>query len=99
MKTKVLKAVYGVMLSAVLVVTTAIPALAVCGISHTIKDGTVTRTYINASERSHQVKEVTTGKCTDCGETVTITNTYTESHTPDANGKCTACRYQVWHRP
>lgn len=99
MKNKVLKTVYGVMLSAVLVVTTAIPALAACGISHNIVNGTVSRTYINASENSHQIREVTTGTCTECGESVTITNTYSESHTPDANGKCTACRYQVWHRP
>ena len=99
MKTKVLKAVYGVMLSAALVVTTAIPALAACGVSHTLKDGEITKRYINASDNNHQIQETIVGVCTDCGETVTIVHTYTEAHTPDSNGKCTACRYQVWHRP
>lgn len=99
MKSKVLKAVYGVMLTTALVVTTALPALAACGVSHRLKDAEVTKRYVNASETSHQIEETTIGTCEDCGEKVTIVHTYSEGHTPDSNGTCTACRYQVWHRP
>lgn len=99
MKNKVLRTVYGVMLSAILVITAAFPALAACGPTHNLINATITRAYPNASENSHQVRETTSGTCTDCHEYITLVNTYSEPHTPDSNGKCTACRYQVWHRP
>ena len=99
MKSKISKAVYGVIITAALVVTTAIPALAACGVSHNLENAKVDKRYVNASETSHQVEETTVGVCTECGEKVTIVHTYSEGHTPDSNGRCTACRYQVWHRP
>ena len=87
MKNRVLKSVCGVMLSAMLVITVAIPVLAACGDSHNIENGTVTTTYINADQNNHQVRMVTVGTCKDCEKNLTIVNTYTEGHTPDANGK------------
>lgn len=99
MKKRILRALSGIMLSALLTVTVAVPVGAACGPTHNINNGTVTRSYPNASENSHKVREVTVGECTDCGETVTIINTYSEPHLPDSNGKCYQCGYPVWHRP
>lgn len=95
MKNRVFKKICGVMLSAMLMITMAIPVLADCGNSHNIENGTVAISYINASGNSHQVKMVTKGKCKDCEQYLTITNTYNEGHTPDKGGKCTKCGYQM----
>lgn len=99
MKNRVVRVACAVMLSALMTVTTAIPVLAACGNSHTIVNGEVRKVYIHADANMHRVEEITTGRCTECGEVVSITNTYDRAHTPDANGVCTECRYQVWYRP
>ena len=100
MKNRILRTVCGVMLSAMLMITVAIPALADCAKDgHNIENGTVTTTYINADQNNHQIRTEIKGKCTVCGEKITVVDTSTKPHTPDANGKCTACGYQVWHRP
>lgn len=98
MKKQLLRAVSGIMLSALLTVTVAIPVGASCD-SHNIVNGTVHKTYPNASENNHQVIEVTEGLCTLCNKQVTVTHTYYEAHVPNANGNCYQCGYQVWHRP
>lgn len=95
MKNRVLKKICGVMLSAMLMITMAIPVLADCGNSHNIKNGTVTISYINASGNYHQVRMITQGTCKDCNQELTIINTYDEGHTLDKGGKCTKCRYQM----
>lgn len=96
MKNRVLKKICGVMLSAVLTIAVAIPALAACSEEvHHIEGETTIISYPNASAVSHQVRKVISGYCTDCKEHITVITTTNELHTPDKNGKCTACGYQM----
>lgn len=95
MKNRVFKKICGVMLSAMLMITMAIPVLANCA-----KDGhkipePASVSYPHVSETKHEKKTVISGTCTVCGQTLTVISTSNEDHTPDKNGKCTACGYQM----
>lgn len=100
MKNRVLKSVCGVMLSAMLMTTVAIPVLADCAQDgHYIQGGTVTITYPNADEGGHRIKTVTSGECQKCHTHVTVTNIDYKPHFAGPDGKCIDCGYQVWHKP
>lgn len=100
MKNRVVKAVCGVVLSAMLMTSVAIPVLADCAQDgHYIQGGTTKTTYPNADAGGHQIKTVISGECQKCHTHVTVTITDFKPHTPGADGKCTECRYQVWHQP
>lgn len=97
MKNRVLRTVCGVVLSAMLVITVAIPVLADCAKNEHNIPGTPSVSYPHVSEYNHETKTVISGTCKDCKEHFTIISTSIDPHTPGADGKCTACGYQVWH--
>ena len=100
MKSKILRAVSVVMLSAFLTVT-AVPCSTRAADSvdpNTCRHLNVTETkvdisYPNALENSHQVKAVYDRTCNICGTTEQVTRIYSESHSFGANRRCTKCGY------